>query len=116
MRSFLIFALMFVPALLWAIPLFEWSTTHDGGGSYMDNATVLLCDSEGHAIVGGESYDGNGGSDLLIRKCARNDGQELWQLRVPAYDDVSDMALSGMEWDSNGDLIVGGYVRGCGTG
>ena len=95
-----------------AAPTLEWEDLYDGGGSYVDEATVALADPDGHLVVGGESHDGVNGSDMLIRKLHRDTQAEIWSVRWPAYDG-NDMALTDMAWDGHGDLIVGGYIRGC---
>jgi len=93
-------------------PSHAWTETYDGGGAYVDEGTLALTDAAGHLVVAGESYDGVGGSDMLVRLLDRLDHSEIWQRRVPSFD-TNDMAVSGMVFDGEGDLIVAGYVRGC---
>ena len=47
-----------------------------------------------------------------IRKLSRTDGRELWESR---WGDPggNDMAMIELAFDPRGDVIVGGYVRGC---
>lgn len=100
----------FTPAI--AAPTLEWADLHDGGAHYIDLGLAALSDGQGNLIVGGESADGVGGLDILIRKLSRSTGQPLWTMRYAAFDG-NDMALSGMVWDPFGDILVGGYIRGC---
>ncbi|MBU2500787.1 hypothetical protein KJ682_05615 [bacterium] len=95
-----------------AVPTFMWSDDHDGGGLFTDDGFRILSDPVGHAVVAGESADGVGGIDLAIRKLDRTDGHEIWQSRYEGYDD-KDVAVTDMTWDSVGQLIVAGYIRGC---
>ncbi|MBN2170219.1 MAG: hypothetical protein JW819_02730 [Candidatus Krumholzibacteriota bacterium] len=90
----------------------EWARTHDGGAAYTDEAVAALVDPAGDLIVGGVSHDGVTGADLLLRKLDRATGDPLWTLRVPSYDG-NDMALTAMEWDGRGDLLVASYIVGC---
>lgn len=93
-------------------PLLAWTETYDGGGAYQDDGTVALTDGAGNLIIAGESFDGVGGSDMLIRKLDRLDHGEIWQQRVPSFD-TNDMAVSGMVSDHEGNILVAGYIRGC---
>lgn len=95
-----------------ADPTLEWSDAYDGGAAYVDEGFVALADPAGHLVIGAESYDGIDGSDMLIRKLNRDTQAEIWSTRYPAFDG-NDMALSDMVWDGYGDILVGGYVRGC---
>jgi hypothetical protein len=95
-----------------AVPTFVWSDDHDGGGLFTDDGFRVLSDPAGHAVVAGESADLVGGIDLAIRKLDRTDGHELWQTRYQGYDD-KDVAVTDMTWDSVGQLIVAGFIRGC---
>jgi hypothetical protein len=95
-----------------AAPQLQWFDRHDGGAASADVGTAALCDPEGDLIVGGESPDGIDGSDMLVRKFARGTGALLWSRRVPSFD-TNDMALSDLAWDGHGNVLVGGYVRGC---
>jgi hypothetical protein len=93
-------------------PTLEWDELYDGGGGYTDEATVALVDPDGNLIVGGECRDAVEGSDMLVRKLNRDTRQETWATWYSAADG-NDMALTDMAWDGHGDLIVGGYIRGC---
>ncbi len=95
-----------------AVPTFMWSDGHDGGGLFTDDGFLVLSDPAGHAVVAGESADLVGGIDLAVRKLDRTDGHELWQTRYQGYDD-KDVAVTDMTWDSVGQLIVAGFIRGC---
>lgn len=115
----LIFSILLLPLLLVlplgaarANPSLEWSDMYDGGTRYLDYATSAVCDPQGNLVVGGESADGVDGIDMLIRKLSRVDGSNLWTTRWTAFD-TNDMALSGLVLDPFGDVLVGGYIRGC---
>jgi hypothetical protein len=95
-----------------ADPSHQWTETYDGGAAYVDDNTVSLVDSSGNLILGGESYDGIDGSDMLIRKLDRHSREALWSTRYPAFDG-NDMALTDMVLDNEGNVLVAGYVRGC---
>ncbi len=101
-----------LPTLLIATPTYNWSTAYDGGSNYNDVATIIITAPDGNPVVAGTSHDGIEGGDILIRKLSKLDGSLIWSRRIPAYDD-SDMAVCGIAWDPDGDLIVGGYVLGC---
>lgn len=93
-------------------PFLAWSDAHDGGGQFNDDGFRVLADAARNAVVAGESADGIGGIDLSVRKLDRNDGHLLWETRYQGYDD-KDVAVTDMTWDSAGQLIVAGYIRGC---
>ena len=99
-------------ALALSEPDFAWVQTYEGGGSYVDDVTTTLSDAAGNLIIAGVSFDGVEGLDMLICKMAGEDGEILWETRVPAFDGA-DMATSGMVPDGFGDLLVCGYVVGC---
>jgi hypothetical protein len=104
--------LVLLVAAAGAEPTLQWDDLLDGGGDYTDVGTVALIDPEGHLVVGGESTDTVGGSDILIRKLRKADGDEIWSLRW-ASADGNDMAVTAMCWDPFDDVLVGGYIRGC---
>jgi hypothetical protein len=104
-------AVVLLAAAASADPTLQWDDRHDGGGNYTDDGNVALVDPEGHLIVGGESTDTVGGSDMLIRKLGRG-AAEIWSVRW-ASDDGNDMAVTDMCFDPFGDVLVGGYIRGC---
>lgn len=93
-------------------PALQWADRHDGGAQFNDDGYCVLADQAGNAVVAGESADGVGGIDLAVRKLDRADGHEIWQTRYQGYDD-KDVAVTDMVWDSAGQLIVAGYIRGC---
>lgn len=95
-----------------AEPVPGWVDNHDGGGLFNDDGLVVVSSPQGHALVAGESADGIGGSDLAVRLLDRDDGHELWQTRYEGYDD-KDVTVTDVTWDSAGQLIVAGYIRGC---
>lgn len=95
-----------------AEPVFHWENLYDGGGQSPDQGTAVLCDSQGNVVVGGESYDGVDGSDMFVRKLARDSGETIWTRRVSAFDG-NDMTLSGMVWDDEENILVGGHINGC---
>lgn len=95
-----------------ATPTLVWTDQHDGGGSYVDDGYCLLTDPEGNLVVGGESSDLLGGIDLYLRKLDKTDGHQLWENSYRGYDD-KDVAISEMTWDTVGQLLVAGFIRGC---
>ncbi|HPF70933.1 MAG TPA: hypothetical protein PLQ13_09700 [Candidatus Krumholzibacteria bacterium] len=113
-RGLLIVAL----ALAWAAPTvadtptLQWVQSHDGGAGLNDDGFVLTVAPDGDVVVVGESADGLGGIDLAVRRLARADGHQKWHTRYEGYDD-KDMGISAITWDTAGQLIVAGYVRGC---
>jgi hypothetical protein len=98
------------PAL--AGPELVWNDLYDGGASYVDVATAVIAAPNGDVIVGGESADGVGGADQLVRRLERTSGFPLWEVRFPAFDG-NDMAVTALAWDPDGNILVGGYIRGC---
>jgi hypothetical protein len=102
-----------LPALVWAAPELTWIQTYEGGGNYIDDVNASLTDTEGNLIIAGVSSDGVDGIDMLICKMDRSTGSLAWERRVSSEDPLNDMAVSGMVWDEQGDLLVGGYVVGC---
>ena len=105
-------AVLAIVSPAFATPQLRWSNLYDGGGAYLDVANAVLAAPDGDAIVGGESADGVGGTDQLIRRLERATGNPLWETRFPAYDG-NDMALSALAWTPDGNVLVGGYIRGC---
>lgn len=106
--GFLIFAAL--PGL--AAPTVAWTDQHDGGATFVDDGFCLLMAPDGNLIVGGESADVIGGSDLFIRKLDQSNGSEIWNVRQEGIDD-KDVAITEMEWDSAGQLLVSAFIRGC---
>ncbi len=118
-RGFLITSLLFLQGMMLidvgraaADPVSEWQDLYDGGASLSDGGTAALTDTAGNLIVAGESRDGVGGADMLIRKLHRVTGDTLWTKRIAA-DDGNDMQIGGMVWDSFGNVLVGGTRLGC---
>lgn len=97
-----------------AVPEPVWSDLLDGGGAATDHGRVVLLDSRGNPIVGGETTERVGGAAFFVRKMHRDTGAEIWSARVPAYDG-SDMSVRRMALDPSGDVMVSGYIAGCGT-
>ncbi len=95
-----------------ADPDLQWIDLYDGGGSYIDLGVAAIADPLGNLVVGGESADGVDGADLSIRKLSRDAHEPIWSARYAAFDG-NDMAFSGMVWDPFGDILIGGYIRGC---
>jgi hypothetical protein len=93
-------------------PVFHWAQVHDGGAQLNDDGFCIVTDPEGHVVVAGESADGIGGIDLAVRKLDRDTGAELWHARYQGYDD-KDVAVTDITWDSAGQLLVAGFIRGC---
>jgi len=102
------------PAPAPAEPTLAWSDLFDGGGRYTDIATAVLADTIGNLYVGGESADGVQGLDMSVRWIDRVTGISIWETRYSAYDG-NDMALSALEGDGFGNIVVAGYIRGCAT-
>lgn len=103
---------LLLPALTQADPGFNWSDVHDGGGNLDDSGLFVTADDAGNPVVAGVSHDGVDGTDILVRKLAAGTGAEIWSERIPAFD-TSDMMVSGLEWDPQGNLILGGHICGC---
>ncbi len=99
-------------AALAAGPNLAWTDTYDGGIGMPDQGAALLVDPQGDILVAGESTDVGGTSDLHIRKLSRIDGHQLWESR---WGDPggNDMAMIELAFDPLGDIVVGGYIRGC---
>jgi hypothetical protein len=93
-------------------PLHAWTDNYDGGIGMPDQGTALLVDPQGDILVAGESTDQDGTADLYTRKLSRVDGHQIWESR---WGDPggNDMAMVELAFDPHGDIIVGGYVRGC---
>jgi hypothetical protein len=93
-------------------PTHAWTDIHDGSIGGADIGTALLVDPQGDILVGGESTDGGGSADLYIRKLSRVDGHQIWESR---WEDPggNDMAMIELATAPGGDIVVGGYVRGC---
>jgi hypothetical protein len=111
--SILLF-LALVPVPTMAEPAFAWSDLFDGGGHYTDIATAAFTDSAGYLYIGGESADGVQGTDMSVRWIDRSNGFTIWETRYSAFDG-NDMALSDLQGDGFGNIIVAGYIRGCET-
>ncbi len=93
-------------------PTMSWSDVHDGGAEFGDDGYQCLVAADGNPVVAGESTELTGGADLLIRKLDRADGSQMWAYRYEGYDD-KDVAVTDMTWDSVGQLLVAGFIRGC---
>lgn len=93
-------------------PTFEWVDLYDGGIQQADVGAVALTDAAGDLYVAGESADGVGGLDFLIRRIDRDTHDTVWTRRVAA-DDGNDMEVGGMVWDGSGNLLLGGTRLGC---
>jgi len=93
-------------------PNLAWTDTYDGGIGMPDQGTALLVDPQGDILVAGESTDAGGSADLYIRKLSRMDGHLIWESR---WGDPggNDMAMIELAFDPIGDIVVGGYIRGC---
>lgn len=89
-----------------------WSDQHDGGGNFIDSGTLVSLAPDGNIVVGGESSEITGGADLYLRKLDKTTGNQLWDFR---YDGVADkdVAITEITWDSVGQLLVAGFIRGC---
>ena len=95
-----------------ADPTLVWVDQHDGGDNFVDDGHCVLTDPLGNLIVAGESSDTMRGIDLYVRKLDRADGHQMWDARYSGYDD-KDVAVTDMTWDSVGQLLVAGFIRGC---
>ncbi len=89
-----------------------WSQQHDGGGNFLDSGTLVSLAPDGNIVVGGESSEVSGGADLYLRKLDKDTGSELWDFRYDGVDD-KDVAISEITWDTVGQLLVAGFIRGC---
>ena len=89
-----------------------WSEQHDGGGNFIDSGTMVSLAPDGNLIVGGESSEVTGGADLYIRKLDKTNGSTLWDFRFDGVDD-KDVAITEITWDTVGQLLVAGFIRGC---
>lgn len=94
------------------MPDIGWQDRYDGGPGLADQGVALLVDPQGDVVVAGESTDWDGAADLFVRKLARADGQPRWEM---TWGDPggNSMAMSDIAFDPAGDVMVGGYVRGC---
>lgn len=92
---------------------FVWSDLLDGGGSGTDNGRVGLIAQDGDLVVAGETTERIGGAYFTVRKQSALDGSQVWRTRVPS-EDASDMFVTDLKQDTGGDLIVAGYIGGCG--
>ncbi|RPJ47460.1 MAG: hypothetical protein EHM19_02975 [Candidatus Latescibacterota bacterium] len=95
-----------------ADPVFEWDDVYDGGVQQPDAGVAALTDADGNLVVAGESNDGVGGADMLVRKIDRETGLTTWERRVSA-DDGNDMLVGGIVRDGDGNFLVGGTRQGC---
>jgi len=93
-------------------PTHVWTDQHDGGATYVDDGWCTVTDPEGNLVVAGESSDVSGGTDLLVRKLSKIDGSEIWNAQYEGYDD-KDVAVTQITWDTVGQLLVAGFIRGC---
>ncbi len=105
--------LCLLPAFALAQPELRWVQTYEGGGNYIDDVIATTSDADGNLIIAGISADGVDGLDILVCKMLKETGIVDWTLRVPSEDPLNDMTVSGIVWDGQGDLLVGGYVVGC---
>ncbi len=103
---------LLLPVLAQAGPGFNWAAVYDGGGNYDDSGLFVTSDPKGNPVVAGLSHDGVEGLDIIVRKLAALTGLDIWSERIPAFDE-SDMMVSGVEWDPQGDLIIAGHICGC---
>lgn len=90
-----------------------WSELLDGGGSRTDVGRIGLVAADGNLVVAGETTERIGGAYFTVRKQSAVDGSEMWRTRVPSSD-ASDMFITDLKQDAGGDLIVAGYIGGCG--
>ncbi len=95
-----------------ADPTPVWTDLHDGGAGAADQALLVRVAPDGHPVVAGESHDGVGGSDILVRKLDREDHHLLWERRLDSGE-LNDVTVSGMAFDAAGDLLLGGHVLAC---
>lgn len=105
-------AIVFATGLALAETTEEWTEQYDGGGQYIDSGTLLSIAPDGNLIVAGESCEISGGADLYVRKLDNDNGNQIWDFRFDGVDD-KDVAVTEITWDSVGQLLVAGYIRGC---
>jgi hypothetical protein len=101
-----------LPAAAAAGPVFQWADVLSGSAGLLDDGYCALTDPDGNLIVAGESANVGGGTDMYVRKLSRADKSMMWDARYEAFDD-NDMAVTDMNFDPFGDVLVGGYIRGC---
>ena len=94
------------------VPHLAWTDVHDGGAQFADDGYLCRLAPDGQPVVAGESTEVTGGVDLLVRKLDRDTGAQQWQYRYEGFDD-KDIAVTDMTWDSVGQLLVAGFIRGC---
>ena len=97
---------------LLAAPSLEWHELYDGGMQQVDDATAALTDTAGNLIVAGSSVGMPGSVDILVRKLDRATGAPIWTHRQLGTAE-NDMAVGGMVWDGDGNLLIGGTRLGC---
>ncbi len=105
----LVFSVSVAPA---AEPTLAWSDILAGDADLLDDGYCALTDPEGNLLVAGESANLGGGTDIYLRKLNRADKSVMWDARYEAFDG-NDMAVSDMCFDPFGDVLIGGYIRGC---
>ncbi len=95
----------------------KWSRTYAGPAGGQDFGWQVAIDPAGNAIVAGDSVGIGTDYDIVLLKYSPQ-GSLLWMQRYdgPAsgYDALS--AGFSLAVDSNGDVVVGGYSAGVGTG
>ena len=104
--------LALLPAAAIGTPDLEWAVTYDGGAAYDDFPTAAITDAAGRLVLGGRSYDGDGGCDMIIRAYDAASGDTLWHRRVTSPDGT-DMTVTDLVMDGGGNVLVGGHVLGC---
>ena len=110
-RAILIVILTLGGVIARAEPELVWDDLFDGN-AYTDIGTAAIADPDGHLVVGGESWGLSNRADMLIRKLDRETGDQIWSRRYGSGGE-NDMALTELLLAGDGEVIVGGYIRGC---
>ncbi len=94
-----------------------WTRTYSGGGGGPDYGWVVEVDAAGNAIVAGDSVGVGTGYDLVTLKYDPA-GNPLWVRRYngPGNGDDGVFAGRSLGVDPLGNVVVGGYSTGAGSG
>lgn len=85
-----------------------WTTTFDGPDGGDDGARGVASDAAGNVALTGFVRVGNNDVDIFVAKLDP-DGNTQWTDQVPGPDTLDDRG-QGIGVDSEGNIVVGGYV------